>query len=161
MMNQEEEIQICHHCGAKMVEYSHAFNSGHAESLWKLWRSGGKKNIQTIGLTHNQYTNFYKLRYWGLAKQVEDIRGGWEITPFGKAFLFGKKTIQQNAISYRGEPKGFEGDVIGIRTHLPEEYQQNEDYLSGCRNHSFREEGKQKDFFMGDSELEQHENSKA
>jgi hypothetical protein len=35
------ELELCEHCGAKLVEYRHGLSKGLMRSLYKLARAGG------------------------------------------------------------------------------------------------------------------------
>ena len=90
----------CFNCDATMVEYRHKLSSGLVVSLAKLAEAGGKANLQELPITKNQYTNFYKLRYWELAEPTHQ-NGEWQITELGLAFLLNETSVPLRVWSYR------------------------------------------------------------
>ena len=82
----------CEHCGAKVVEYKHNFNAGMANSLWQIYLVNKPVALTDLELTRSQWTNFQKLRYWGLVEQcIDDVskrsNGLWRITDLGRQFI--------------------------------------------------------------------------
>jgi hypothetical protein len=132
------EYTICPTCGAKHREWPHTLNRGLVIALFRLADFGGRGNLQEIGLTKNQYTNFYKLKHWGLA--VSCRKGGeWEITAKGYKFCLNELAIPRVAWSCRNKsippPDGVdEAELVTIDDHLPTEYQKSADYVRLCRS---------------------------
>lgn len=122
-----KEYSYCDHCGAKMIEYAHCFNSGLAIGLSRLAKAGGKAHLKSLGLTINQFNNFQKIQHWGLVIKSGDDSGVWEITEEGKKFLNGKK-IPYKAITYRNTLRGFSPEKVDI-FELRKKYQRRKDYL--------------------------------
>ena len=112
-----KESKFCECCGAKTVRYRHSFSKQLAMGLYRLYESGGGPiNLKHIGLTRYQWTNFQKLRYWGLVAPAhrEDgtrIDGEWIITPEGKRFIDLGTAIQKGVWTYRGEAVEFDGNT--------------------------------------------------
>jgi len=123
---------VCPHCGAKMVEYRHVLNAPLADALTRLRDHGGPVNIKNLDLTREQWTNFQKLRYWGLVRKTCDAKGKrvggtWEITRKGLDFIKGCTAVPRTMWTYRGEPvRGDDGEVF--IHHLVEGYALREDY---------------------------------
>ena len=108
---------VCDHCGSKVVEYTFSFNKGLAIVLGKLFDAGGPVKIETLRFTNSQYSNYPKLRYWGLAEMVCDEeskrKGGlWQITNKGKQFVMGFITIPRQAVMRQKRFQRFEGEEI-------------------------------------------------
>lgn len=109
---------ICHHCGAKMVEYKFTFNKGLARCLWRIAKFPDSfVEIKNLGMTTSQWTNFQKLRYWGFIEKPDNEnnegRGGiWKITRSGLDFISGKISIQKRVTTYRNKVIDFEGEHI-------------------------------------------------
>lgn len=136
-------IEICEHCGAKMVEYKHIINKMLVEALWKLKQAGGAANASKIGLTNNQWNNFQKLRYWGLIEKYKksgmNIKGWWSITIKGRMFLDRIHSISEHVVTYRGEPVREEGREVKADDYLDSKYWDKDDYVE---NSSPREDKK-------------------
>lgn len=132
--------RICDHCGAKIVEYKHSFNQSLANSLYKLYVQNGATNISKIGLTAIQWTNFQKLKYWGLVRKAEredhtNIGGVWELTPKGKDFIEKGLAIQKQVWSYRGKMVRYEGDTVFFLDLHDEYIRKRPDYAGDARPH--------------------------
>lgn len=126
---------ICPHCGAPTVEYRHSFNRGLAVGLYELFRKGGPCKAADLKLTPTQWTNFQKLRYWGLIEKCREegedrSNRMWAITEHGEAVCRGQRKFPQWVITYRGETRRFEGIHVGIDDYLPAEYRKAEDYAA-------------------------------
>jgi len=115
--DQRKPPTVCDCCGAKIVEYKHSFNQSLAGSLYKLYTQNGKANVSKIGLTAVQWTNFQKLKYWGLVRKAErddltKIGGVWELTQTGLDFVEKGTSIKKSVWSYRGKTVRQEGDTV-------------------------------------------------
>jgi hypothetical protein len=111
--------KFCDHCGAKMVEYKHGLAKGLVRSLAKIGLAGGGPlNIaDELKLTKSEYTNFGKLKYWGLVEKTnpEIERGGiWRVTETGWAFLRGNIKLSPHVWTYRNRVVRYEGGSITI-----------------------------------------------
>jgi hypothetical protein len=134
----KEHAGVCESCGAKTVEYRHGFSVALAVGLIRLYNAAVPVNLKTLGLTRNQWDNFQKLRYWGLAAQCKDENGNrragfWVLTTKGKDFVEGKTTIQDHVWTYRGRTVRYDGAPIAFPhadlTQM-EGYAQRADYAS-------------------------------
>ena len=127
-----EEAKICPTCNAKTVRYKHVFNKGLALGLAKLYEVGKPANPSDLGLTHNQYNNFQKLRYWDLVSKWIDLKGKhkgglWMVTPMGNSFVSGS-AIRSHVWTYRGERVEYDGEPVLITNYLPTDYKQRVEY---------------------------------
>lgn len=132
-----DEKRHCSACGAKTVEYRHRLGGALGTGLVRLAHAGGGPvNLKDLGLTRNQWDNFQKLRYFGLAEQVhrEDgtrVAGVWRITPKGQSFVEGDQRVAEYIWTYRGKAVRSEGNPVGIRD-LAAGYDQREDYAASA-----------------------------
>ena len=128
-------IKRCPHCDAKMVEYRHVFNKGLAEGLYEIFIAGGGPiNLRKLKLTRTQWTNFQKLRYWGLVLPTKED-GEWVITQIGIDFIVSGKTIKKWVYTYRGESVRFDGEAcIFNEIHTPK-YDKKLDYVANATPH--------------------------
>ena len=128
-------IKRCPHCDAKMVEYRHVFNKGLAGSLYEIFIAGGGPiSLRKLKLTRTQWTNFQKLRYWGLVSPTKED-GEWVITQKGFDFIVKGETINKWVYTYRGEPVRFDGDIcIFDEIHTPK-YDKKLDYAANAVPH--------------------------
>lgn len=134
------EKKICECCGAKIVEYRHAFSESLAICLYKLYEANAVVNIKHLGLTRNQWDNFQKLRYWGLVVKATDekgkrIGGYWSITLSGVAFIEEGTGITKSVWTYRGETVRFEGDTVFFKDKHLAGYTQREEYAEEAVAH--------------------------
>lgn len=131
------KAHFCEHCGAKTVEYKFTFNKGLARCLWLMGPYKEGVEISTLDMTTSMWTNFQKLRYWGLIEKVEggnQRKGGfWKITESGLSFLRGKFKIQKTAITRRNEVIGFSGEMIGYG-EVTGGYLYRQDYIDQMHN---------------------------
>ena len=88
------EISICPLCGRKITEYKHTINKTLVAGLARLNALGGRARIDKMGLDYTQFTNFQKLRYFGLAVPTNE-HSEWQITEKGVLFLQGRVQISR------------------------------------------------------------------
>lgn len=108
-------MSVCQCCGAKLVEYTHSFSKGLAQSLFLMSGRRDGVNISSIIKSHTMLSNFQKLRYWGLVERVnkDSEKGGdWRITELGQNFLDGKSVIFKKVTTYRANVRAFTGEQI-------------------------------------------------
>lgn len=118
----KREPYICPHCGVKSVEYKHNFNKGLVECLKKLFFAGGNARISKLGLTTTQFTNFQKLKYWGLISpepRLDEKRGYWMITPKGTGFLHNSVGILNVVHTIKGKLIKDSGRTVYIKDVIP------------------------------------------
>ena len=130
-----EIAKRCPHCEAKMVEYRHTFNKGLAHGLYELFVAGGGPiNLRSLKLTRTQWTNFQKLRYWGLVSRTKED-GEWTLTAKGADFIIRGTTIPKWVYTYRGDTVRFEGEAcIFNEVHYPK-YDKKPDYVATATPH--------------------------
>jgi len=98
----------CEHCGASMVEYKRGFNVGLARCIYQISRRGGiNVDVSQMGLSNSEYSNFGRLRFWGLVEQDRNFdnkaKGGvWSMTEKGWEFAKGNIEIPKYVMTYRG-----------------------------------------------------------
>jgi hypothetical protein len=128
-------MKRCEHCDAKMVEYRHVFNKGLAHGLYELWASGGGPiSLRSLRLTRVQWTNFQKLRYWGLVSRTRQ-EGEWTITPHGLSFVTQGTPIKKWVWTYRGDTVRFDGDTCFFADVHNVMYEKRPDYIATARPH--------------------------
>ena len=94
----KNEISICPLCGRKITEYKHTINKTLVAGLARLNALGGRARIDKMGLDYTQFTNFQKLRYFGLAIPTNE-HSEWQITDQGIWFLQGRIQISRFVIT--------------------------------------------------------------
>lgn len=96
-----------------MLEYKFVFNYLLVSALRKMFSNFGTGfgEIANLALTKSEWTNFQKLRYWGLIeKDAASPKGGeWRITALGLSFLNGDCSINDKVVMYRNVVVKFEG----------------------------------------------------
>jgi hypothetical protein len=102
-----------------MVEYTFRLNKGLVSCLAKLVRAGGPVLRRDLRLTHSQYTNFQKLAYWKMARQVPDERGRtrgrpWEATQFGDFFMRKATQAFREVVTYRRQVVRVQGPIVWV-----------------------------------------------
>lgn len=110
----------CVHCEAKLEPTSHSLTALYVEALFKLRaaiRYHGRNSIHLrddmrpegcpFRLSDDAWTNFGKLRYFGLAHHADRDNprsGKWLLTDRGAAFLRGEISIPRKVFTFRGHP---------------------------------------------------------
>ena len=89
---------ICPACGRKITEYKHTINKTLVAGFARLNALGGRARIDRMGLDYTQFTNFQKLRYFGLAIPTNE-HSEWQITEQGVWFLQGRIQISRFVIT--------------------------------------------------------------
>lgn len=119
-----------------MNEHKHTVSKALVICLAKLAKAGGTASLKTVGLSHYQWANFQKLRYWKLIQKppLEGRTGVWEITSLGRAFLNNECPIQRSVWTYRNVPVRFEGEFIWPGDVI-EGYRKYEDYVEDMQAH--------------------------
>jgi hypothetical protein len=118
-----------------MVEYRHAFNKGLAQGLYELFAAGGGPiSLRNLKLTRVQWTNFQKLRYWGLVVRTKED-GEWTLTAKGFDFITQGTTIPKWVFTYRGETVRFEGDACVFNAVHSPKYDKKSDYVATATSH--------------------------
>jgi hypothetical protein len=127
----------CECCGAKLVEYKHLLNQGLVQALHQLSLSKEPIPLTDLALSRNQWTNFQKLRYWGLvAKEVTSDgygTGKWFVTVIGRDFIEGNTPMPKNAWTFRGETIRIDGDKVWFQDSFNDNYRKRKDYAEDCK----------------------------
>lgn len=126
--------EVCQHCGQSIMQHKH----GLSRSLCDILMIIAQKHtagvafhpVRDVNLDKFQYTNFQKLRYFGLIVKVKDdekrAAGFWALTGLAAAFLRGKaipkwkKTFNNRVVEASEELIRLE-EVIGS-FELPEQW---------------------------------------
>jgi hypothetical protein len=133
--------QYCDHCGAKIVEYKHNFSHALADALYKIYLPKKAVFLTDLDLTRYQWTNFQKLRYWGLVEQAKDsitnkATGAWKITQLGFDFVADPEmSIFKNVWTFRGEPTRFDGEKVYFKDTHEKFYKQRIEYAQEAVPH--------------------------
>ena len=116
------EPELCPHCGAKMVEYTHSLSKSLVRAFFKAFRASASTGFfevsQLPGMTHSQLANLQKLRYWDMIRRAPDSSakgGGWFITWRGRDFIEGRILLSKKVITYRAEVVKFEGRQVFVQ----------------------------------------------
>jgi hypothetical protein len=111
----------CQHCEADLSFTPHRLSAMMVEALFKLRaavRHYGRNSIHIrdemydakgapFELTTDQWSNFGKLRYFGLAHHADKENprsGSWLLTDRGAAFLRGEIAVPRKVYTFRGHP---------------------------------------------------------
>lgn len=94
----KNNVSICPMCGHKLVEYKHTMNKTLVSCLARLNAMGGRARLDKMNLNNTQFSNFQKLRYFGLAIPTNE-HNEWQITNNGVWFLQGKIQIYRFVIT--------------------------------------------------------------
>lgn len=94
----KNNVSICPICGHKLVEYKHTMNKTLVSCLARLNAMGGRARLDKMNLNNTQFSNFQKLRYFGLAIPTNE-HNEWQITNNGVWFLRGKIQIYRFVIT--------------------------------------------------------------
>ena len=120
-----EAIDRCPYCGAKVKRYWQHLTQGMVESLiifaHKVKNTGVNEVHLTKGLsfTVNQWCNFRKLRYFGLAHRVKNPDGSfkagcWLLTRNGGAFLRGDMLVPSRIKTFRNKIVEKGEELVGV-----------------------------------------------
>jgi hypothetical protein len=95
----------CKCCGSQLTAYTHNLNAQLVQALRQLVdfyeTSKRAANLQTdLKLDHNQYNNFQKLQYFGLAFRTPD---GWLPEEYGIKFIYGEQAAPTTAATMGGK----------------------------------------------------------
>jgi hypothetical protein len=106
-----------------------------AKALYKLFKMGGEAHLKDLDLTVNQFTNFQKMKYFGLVENIDDHgqrkRGVWKITDLGISFVHGRSQVPRSVYTYRGDVVERTDEHVYV-WQLSKEYLTREDYLNEC-----------------------------
>lgn len=115
----------CLHCGHTYKAYTESLNVQMLEAFTIFVKHYGKEKKplpvgKDWGLTHSQYTNFYKLQYYNLILKVE---GGYLPTKRGLLFIRGEYAIRLPVVVFKKKvlPESHEA-WNGVREKVKEKY---------------------------------------
>jgi hypothetical protein len=111
----ENTCEICSACGARITERRELLSPGLCASLVLFYQKADAANNYTvhlqkdITLSNTEYTNFYKLRYFGLVEKTE-TSGAYRLTDKGRAFLRGGEAplhvwVKRNVVTRESDEK--------------------------------------------------------
>ena len=111
--------EFCSQCGATTVEYKFRLSKGLVSCLGKLLKADGPAHRRYLHLTNSEYTNFPKLAYWKLSRQLQNADGRtrnqpWTITNMGKFWISGATQVFEQVVTYRGKFVRIEGEPVSI-----------------------------------------------
>jgi hypothetical protein len=109
----------CDACGAKTVKYKFSLNRQIVDVLVDMYEEYGTHSaceIAQLGMSTSQWTNFQKLRYWGLIEKVKVdgvLKGGiWAVTDLGEQFVKNEVPLQKFVYMYRNEIDSYDGEMV-------------------------------------------------
>lgn len=97
----KNNVRICPLCKQKIVCYKHTLSRIIVKGLYSLHKAGGRAKLDKLGLSNSEFTNFQKLRYFGLALNSKSSCE-WFITSKGYSFLEGRIKINMAAYTENG-----------------------------------------------------------
>lgn len=92
--------ETCPMCGQKICTYKHKLNKVLISALFKLRANGGKGKVDNIGLTHSEFANMQKLRYFGLVDKEGCI---YILNELGRKFLDNKAKVPSEVYTRHGQ----------------------------------------------------------
>jgi hypothetical protein len=131
------EIQRCPTCDAKLSGRWERLGAGLCNTLVKFYRAAvGRRTAvlhlhEDLSLNKFEYTNFCKLRYFGLVENGERA-GTYRITPSGERFVRGENKAATRVLVFRNEVKRHDGEyatiaqILGTRPY----WDRRDDYLT-------------------------------
>ncbi len=114
---------FCKHCGQRVRARWESLSKGLVFSLEKLGKrvaetQRNKVHLQNdLSLTKNEYNNFQKLRYFGLAVKVENKAGYWLLTKRGLNFLSDEERVPKQVKVVDNRVVAYSGKTISIRNY--------------------------------------------
>lgn len=92
--------ETCPMCGQRIATYKHKLNKVLISALFKLRDHGGKGKIDNLGLTHSEFANMQKLRYFGLVDKEGCI---YILNELGRKFLENKAKVPAEVYTKHGQ----------------------------------------------------------
>ena len=122
----------CPCCGRYAKVYKRRLHGSAARQLIQLFKLGGAMQyVHTSQLLLPGETgvgDFTKAKYWGLIEEQENFNGKtrtsgmWALTRAGVEFVEGRRSIMQIAQIFDDRVLGFEGQMVGIKECLGEDF---------------------------------------
>lgn len=136
--NMKEEIKVCEHCGQKIRGRWESLSKGLVSDLVKLYSRVVQTQVNEVhlqnelDLTKNQYNNFQKLRYFGLAVKVKEKSGYWLLTRRGADFLTKSEKISKKVYVSNNQIQAYSEEKVGVIDLLKEYpiWLKREDYVN-------------------------------
>jgi len=134
-----KQVVICECCGAKVVEYKHVLNKGLVDALFRLSKHIVPMPLTELDITRNQWTNFQKLRYWGLVDKAIHADGTgtgcWFVTWKGREFIANEIPMKNNAWTFRGITTNLDGKEMYFNDIYDPLYRDRVEYAKDARTH--------------------------
>ena len=128
-----DNVKHCECCGAKIVEYKHILNKGLVQALYELAKHKTPVPLTDLDITRNQWTNFQKLRYFGLAEKELCNNGAgtgrWFVTTIGREFILNGLAVPTIAWTFRGQTTRLEGPDGLFTDIFNRDYRRKPDYV--------------------------------
>lgn len=93
------KTETCPICGQKIVIYKHKLNKVLISALFKLREHGGKGKANSLGLTHSEFANIQKLRYFGVVEKEGCV---YILNELGRMFLDNRAKIPSAVFTRNG-----------------------------------------------------------
>lgn len=124
--------EFCPCCGQSVSKHKHSLSANMVKILKKAATRFPFVEFhlqKDIELTHSQYANFQKLRYWGLADKG-DTSGHWRITSHGRGFLAGEISLPRWVKTFNNSVVEQSSEYVSVRDsgELPIRYKQRSEY---------------------------------
>lgn len=120
----------CPCCQQHVQIYKRSITSSMAAGLVQVLRYHGHERPfdplqvqRSRGLPYHHFSDFTKLRYWGLITTADDM---WRVTAAGIDFVLGHGRVQKYAVVYNGDCQRLTGDRLGIRDALKKKFDLDE-----------------------------------
>ena len=95
-----EKVETCPMCGQRIATYKHKLNRVLISALFKLREHGGTGKIDNLSLTHSEFANMQKLRYFGLVDKEGCI---YILNELGRKFLENKAKVPSEVYTKHGK----------------------------------------------------------
>lgn len=128
-----KEFKTCDCCGARLVEYKHVLNAGLVDAFVELSKHAEPTALTELDITRNQWTNFQKLRYWGLVENTD--KGTWFVTKFGHYWMEGRVDVQREVWTFRGNRVRFSSNWVSFSDVYDSAYRKRDDYVADAVTH--------------------------
>jgi len=130
----EPKGAICPLCHQHAQVYKWTLYSTAVRLLAELYKAGGTEKLveaKRVKPTGSQGDGA-RLRYYGLAESDKDRRpdggksGWWQVTEFGRAFLFDRAVVRKNVWVYDNRVMRREGPPVRVRDALGKKFNYDE-----------------------------------
>lgn len=137
--------EFCPHCGQSIMKHRQALTKGLVGILLKVanYHKTEFHLQKDVSLTKNEYTNFQKLKFWGLVKKSDKISGAWSITGIGYKFLMNEidlpysvYTFNNRVVEQDSEKVFYKDTGVGIVYSTRPDYVRDMRPMEGVREES-------------------------